>query len=192
MVAFLKKKKQQDNNKVLSIQEVKEILERDAQTLSLAEDEKLLGTLPIYMGIRDHINPTHSYSCSSVRSDIEGWRLGGFITTTKYFIFRRMNEDRSFSTAIKVPLEGIYEVEVSGLDEKRLELLTDAGSFEFTGWDNESIYNFKEVFEKTIEFTKNEKSKREFPSVQVVTCQYCKTKNRAVDGKCSRCGAPIT
>ena len=102
-----------------------------------------------------------------------------------------MNEDTSFRTLLKIPWENVYEVEVSGLKEKKMEFCTDAGSFEFKGWDNEGIYNFRKALLETIEFAKEREREREFPTIPVVSCSYCGRKNRADKEFCYNCGAPL-
>lgn len=173
------------------MRELLNLIDKDVQTLTLDEDEKVVGAAPIHMGIRDEFDPTHSYSCGSVRDKISKWRLGAFITTSKHLIFRQMEENMSFTTALKVPLEGIYEVEVSGVREKRLEFCTDAGSFEFKGFDDERIYDFQKALQDLSDIARQQKWEREFPTIPLVICKYCGVKNKADASFCVNCGAPI-
>lgn len=161
------------------------------KTLPLDEDEKVVGALPIYIGSRESFDPTHSYSCASVRDRITGWRLGGFITTSKHLMFRQFKEDRGFFTALKVPLEGVYTLEVSGVQEKRLEVCTDAGSFEFKGFDDEGIYRFRDSIQELADVTRECKREEEFPATSMVVCEYCQVRNSADASFCVNCGAPI-
>lgn len=160
---FKRKKKEQERKKEFKPAEILSIIEEDVRTLALDEGEKVVGGLPIYMGIREDFDPTHSFSCASVRDKITKWRLGSFITTSKHLIFRLMEEDMSFTTSLKLPFEGIYEVEVSGVKEKRLEFCTDAGSFEFKGFDSDGAYRFRRFSWSCLTLQSSENGRENFP-----------------------------
>jgi hypothetical protein len=53
-----------------------------------------------------------------------------------------------FFTVFEIPIERIRGIEISGTDEKQLELLTNVGSFEFKFGGNERLYAFREVLEQ--------------------------------------------
>jgi hypothetical protein len=149
MAGFFKKKKIKDKNlDSVRFSDAKVFLEKDAAQLPLENDEELIGVIPAFIGVRDDFDPTHSYSCGSARDKNVGWKLGGFVTTSKHFIFRKMNADKTLFTAFEIPIERIRGIEISGTDEKQLELLTNVGSFEFKFSDNERLYAFREVLEQ--------------------------------------------
>jgi hypothetical protein len=149
MAGFFKKNIIKDKSKdLVRFRDARAILEKDAAVLPLEDDEELIGVVPAYIGVRDNFDTTHSYPCSSARERIEGWKLGGLITTSKHFIFRKMNADKTLFTAFEIPIERIQGIEVSGVNEKQLELLTNVGSFEFKFGNNDQLYAFREVLEQ--------------------------------------------
>jgi hypothetical protein len=157
--------------------------------LELREGEEVLGALPVYIGLRD-FDPTHSFSCGSVRDKVTSWRLGAFINTTQRLIFKQLEEDGSSSrTILNVPLKGIYSVEVSGVEEKHLEMCTDAGSFEFKGFDNERIYEIAELIQTLCDNARQTELASGFPAVSIITCKYCGAKNKSDTTYCIHCGA---
>jgi hypothetical protein len=145
---FKKKDTREKESDSTRFRAIRAILEKDASLLPLESDEELIGVVPAYIGNRDDFDPTHSYSCSSAREKNKGWKLGGFITTSKHFIFRKVNTDKTLFTAFEIPIERIYGIEISGANEKQLELLTNVGSFEFKFGDNDQLYAFREVLEQ--------------------------------------------
>lgn len=188
---FKRGKRKEKTSEVLGTAETFDLINRDVKALPLDEGEKVIGALPIYIGGRESFDPTHSYSCASVRDEITGWRLGAFVTTSKHLMFRQFRADRSFFTALKVPLEGVYTVEVSGIQEKRLELCTDAGSFEFKGFGDDGIYRFRESIQTLADVTRQCKREKEFPTTSMVVCEYCQVRNEPDASFCVNCGAPI-
>ena len=159
------------------------IVEGAKKELKLEEDEELLGIIPAYCGVRD-FDPSHSFSCSSMRDKVAQWRIGAFINTTRYLMFRQIEEDLSFTTIFRVLLEKIYEVEVGiGAMGKQLELCTEEGSFEvrFEGTEPDFVYRIRELLINLLHL-------EEQPTV--VTCEYCSV--RQYDASfCIHCGAPL-
>lgn len=188
---FKWEKRKKKTNGVLGTVETFDLIDRDAKALPLDEGEKVVGALPIYIGGREGFDPTHPYSCASVRDKITSWKLGAFITTSKHLLFRQFREDRSFFTALKVPLEGVYTVEVSGIQQKRLEICTDAGSFEFKGFDDDDIYRFRDSIQELADMMRQFKREEELPTRSMVLCEYCQVKNEADASFCVNCGAPL-
>lgn len=128
-------------------------------------------------------------SCASVRGDVR-WKFGVFINTNKRFIIKRLEEDESFSTVLNIPLEGLYEATVGGVERKQIEILTDAGSFEFRlfGGD-EGIYKIAEVLQEICDAAREAKREAEFPAIGMITCQYCGARNKLDVTFCVNCGA---
>lgn len=161
-----------------------EDLDSLSKKLELNEGEKVTGALPIYVGVRD-FDPTHSYSCDSVREKISEWRIGAFIETSKRLTFKQREEDGTFHTVLNVPLAKIYTVEVSGVADKRLEICTSAGSFEFRGFNPETIYKFADSLQDTCDFAR----RKSMMLVNLVVCKYCSAKNNPGATYCKHCGA---
>jgi hypothetical protein len=182
------RKRGQEKQKKFEATEMVEIIDKEVKSLELKEGEEVLGALPIYIGVRDDFDPTHSWSCASARSELTQFRLGVFINTTMRLIFKQSEEDGSLSTILNVPLEKIYEVEVSGVKEKRLEILTSSGSFEFKGFDNDKgIYRIAEGLRDLSDIARE----REFPTISMITCSYCGVRNKSDASFCVNCGAPL-
>lgn len=168
-----------------------DIINDVASKLELREGEKVLGALPCHIGAREDFDPTHSFSCGSVRDMVKGWRLGAFINTTMRLIFKRLEEDGTSSTILNVPLQGVYTVEVSGVEEKHLEICCDAGSFEFNGFDNEGIYKIAEVLQVLCDSARQVERGALFPATSMIVCQYCGARNKWDATHCANCGALI-
>jgi hypothetical protein len=168
--------------------DVLEMVNAVVKKLELREGEEVLGALPAYIGVRD-FDPAHSFSCGSVRDKVTSWRLGAFINTTQRLIFKQLEEDGSLSrTILNVPLKGIYTVEVSEVEEKHLEMCTDAGSFEFKGFvDDEGTYKIAEALQNLSDSARN----AEYPRLSVIKCEYCGAKNKPDSTYCVNCGALI-
>ena len=182
------RKRKQEKQKEFKAAEIVEIIDDVVKRLELKEGEKVIGALPIYIGVRD-FDPTHSFSCGSVRDKVTKWRLGAFINTTVRGQYQAPGGDGRFSTILNVPLENVYEAEVSGVKEKHLEICTDAGSFEFKGFDNEGIYNIAEGLQDLCDAAREIERETEFPTISMITCPYCEARNKPDATFCVNCGA---
>lgn len=184
------KKGKQEKSRTFTGSEIMDIINDVVGKLELKEGEKVAGALPIHIGVRD-FNPTHSLSCASVRSEVKMWRLGAFIQTNMRLIFKRLEEDGTFSTILNVSLRGVYTVEVSGVEEKHLEICCDAGSFEFKGFDKEGIYIIAEGLQVLCDYARQVEREALFPTTSMIVCQYCGARNKWDATNCVNCGALI-
>lgn len=184
------KKGKQEKGKTFSGSEMMEAINDVVNKLELEERETVIGALPIYVGVRD-FDPTHSLSCGSVRDKVKMWRLGAFINTNMRLMFKELEEDGKFSTILNVSLQGVYTVEVSGVEEKHLEVCCDAGSFEFKGFDNEGIYKIAEGLQALCDSARQTERESLFPAINMVVCQYCGARNKWDATYCVNCGALI-
>ena len=185
------KKGKQEKSRTFTGSEITDIINDVVSKLELKEGEKVAGALPIHIGVREDFDPTHSFSCGSARDRVKMWRLGAFIQTNMRLIFKRLEEDGTSSTILNVPLEGVYTVEVSGVEEKHLEICCDAGSFEFKGFDNEGIYRIAEGLQVLCDYARQVEREALFPTTSMTVCQYCGARNKWDATNCVNCGALI-
>lgn len=183
------RKRKQEKQKKFKATEILEIINDVVKRLELKEGEKVSGALPIYIGVRDNFDPTHSFSCGSARDKVTTWRLGAFMSTNMRLIFKQLEEDGSFSTILNIPLEKVYTIEVGGVKEKHLEICWDMGSFEFKGFDNEEIYGFAEALQTVCDIARQIRLEAEFPAISMTTCSYCGARNKPDATFCVNCGA---
>lgn len=186
------KKGKQEKSRTFTAPEIIGIVNDVASKVELKEGETKPNVLPAQIGVREDFDPSHSFSCGSVRDQIRTWRLGAFMTTNMRLIFKRMEENGTFSTVLNIPLEKVYTFEVSGLDEKHLEICCDAGSFEFKGVGNdEGIYTFAEALQALCDSTRQVERETLFPTTSMTVCQYCGARNKWDATNCVHCGALI-
>jgi len=187
---FWRRKKREDQKK-LEATEIYETIDEVAKKLELKEGEKVLEALPRYIGVRD-FDPTHAFSCDSVRDKVTTWRLGAFIITNMHLIFKQLEEDGNFNTILNIPLKKVYTAEVGeifGVKEKHLEICSDLGSFEFKGVDNEGIYKIAEALQNLCDNARQAELEAEFPTTIMIPCEYCKARNKPDATFCVNCGA---
>lgn len=72
-------------------------------------------------------------------------------------------------TILNVPLEGVYTVEVGGVEEKHLEVCCDAGSFEFKGFNNERIYRIAEGLQALCDDARQVEREALFRSIETLS-----------------------
>jgi len=65
------KKGKQEKSRTFTASKVVDIVNDVASKLELKEREKDPRALPIRIGVREDFDPTHSFSCSSVRDKIK-------------------------------------------------------------------------------------------------------------------------
>jgi len=187
---LFRKKGKQEKSRTFTGSKIIDIINDVVSKLELKEGEKVIGALPIYIGVRD-FDPTHSFSCGSVRDKVKTWRLGAFINTNMCLIFKRLEEDGKFSTVLNAPLRGVCTVEVSGVEEKHLEICCDAGSFEFKGFDDEGIYKIAEGLQVLCDSARQVEREALLPTTSMIVCQYCGARNKWDAVHCANCGALI-
>jgi ribosomal protein L40E len=183
--------KKRETSKTYTGPEIMDIIDNIASRLDLKEGEKVVGALPIHIGVREDFDPTHSFSCGSVRDKVKMWRLGAFIQTSERLIFKRLEDDETSTTILNIPLEAVYTVEVSGVEEKQLEICCDAGSFEFKGFDKEGIYKISEALQYLSDYARQAKREALYPATVVTICKYCGARNKGDATYCVNCGALV-
>lgn len=185
------KKGKREESRTFTSSEIMGMIDDVVSKLELRDGEKVIGALPFQIGVREDFDPTHSFSCGSVRDKVKMWRLGVLINTTMHLIFKKLEEDGTFSTILNVPLQGVYTAEVSGVEEKHLEICCDAGSFEFKFFDNEGIYKIAESIQDLCDSARQIEAGASFPTTSIVVCQYCSARNKWDATNCVHCGALI-
>jgi hypothetical protein len=164
------KKRKQERSRTFTGHEITGIVDDIASKLELKEGEKVLGgALPIHIGVREDFDPTHSFSCGSARDKVKMRRLGAFIQTNMRLIFKRLEEDGISRTILNVPLEGVYTVEVGGVEEKHSEVCCEAGSFEFKGFNNERIYRIAEGLQALCDNARQVEREALFRSIETLS-----------------------